>query len=66
MTELLIRLNRHGGTGTAFVEMRQGFHVPMSIVDGATILNKRKQTKIDENQQQQPKEFKKKPKQDNS
>ena len=62
MTELLVRLNRHGGTGTAFVEMRQGFHVPMSIVDGATILNKRKQTKIDENQQQQPKEFKKKSK----
>lgn len=53
MTELLVRLNRHGGTGTAFVEMKQGFHVPLSIAEGATILNNRKQAKADEKQQQQ-------------
>jgi len=46
-TEVLVRLNRHGGTGTAFVEMRQGFHVPMSIIDGAKILNNRSQVKLD-------------------
>ena len=50
LTEVLVRLNRHGGTGTAFVEMRQGFHVPLSIQDGARIINNRKQTKLDEQQ----------------
>lgn len=35
LTELLVRLNRDGGTGTGFVDMRQGFHVGLSMVDGA-------------------------------
>lgn len=46
LTELLVRLNRHGGTGVGFVEMRQGFHVPVSMIDGAKILNQRNQSKI--------------------
>lgn len=46
LTEVIARLNRHGGTGTAFVEMREGFHVPVSMLDGASIINKRQQTKI--------------------
>ena len=50
LTEVLVRLNRHGGTGTAFVEMKQGFHIPLSIQDGARIVNNREQTKIDEQQ----------------
>jgi len=50
LTEVIVRLNRHGGTGTAFVEMKQGFHVPLSIQDGAKILNNRQQSKIDEQQ----------------
>jgi replicative DNA helicase len=45
-TEVLVRLNRHGGTGTGFVDMREGFHVPMSTLDGARVLNDREQSKI--------------------
>ena len=52
LTEVIVRLNRHGGTGTGFVEMRQGFHVPMSTLDGAKMLNNRQQNKIDEQQEQ--------------
>jgi len=51
LTEVLVRLNRHGGKGTAFVEMRQGFHVPVSNNDGATELNIRKQKKKEEEPQ---------------
>ena len=58
LTELLVRLNRHGGTGTGFVEMKQGFHVPLSIEAGAKILNDREQTKLKANPE--PQEFKKK------
>jgi len=47
LTEVLVRLNRHGGTGTAFVEMKQGFHVPVSMIDGAKMLNNRAQVKLD-------------------
>ncbi len=47
MTEVLVRLNRYGGTGTAFVDMRQGFHVPLSTIDGAKIKNRRDQEKSD-------------------
>ena len=47
LTELIVRLNRHGGTGTGFVEMREGFHVPVSRNDGARLLNIREQSKND-------------------
>ena len=53
LTELLVRLNRHGGTGTAFVYMKQGFHVPISITDGAFILNKREAEKKSQQQEGQ-------------
>ena len=43
LTELIVRLNRHGGTGTGYVEMRQGFHVPVSKEDGMRILSVREQ-----------------------
>jgi replicative DNA helicase len=46
-TEAIVRLNRKGGTGTGFVDMRQGFHVPMSLEEGAKVLNIRDQTKAD-------------------
>jgi len=52
-TEAIVRLNRKGGSGTGFVEMRQGFHVPMSILEGAKILNTREQTKADAAEQKQ-------------
>jgi replicative DNA helicase len=41
MTEILVRLNRHGGTGTAFCEMKQGFQVPLTLLEGAGIINAR-------------------------
>ena len=50
LTEAIIRLNRKGGSGTGFVEMRQGFHVPLSIEDGAKILAQREQRKAEENE----------------
>ena len=46
-TEAIVRLNRKGGSGTGFVEMKQGFHSPMSLIEGAKILNIREQTKLD-------------------
>ncbi len=46
-TEAIVRLNRKGGSGTGFVDMRQGFHVPMSLEDGAKVLNMREQKKAD-------------------
>ena len=55
LTEVIVRLNRHGAKGTGFVEMRQGFHVPMSTLDGAKMLNNRQQNKIDEQQEQHSK-----------
>lgn len=55
LTEVIVRLNRHGGTGTGFVEMRQGFHVPLSTLDGAKMLNNRQQNKLDEQQEQHSK-----------
>lgn len=45
LTEAIVRLNRKGGSGTGFVEMREGFHVPMSILEGAKILGLREQAK---------------------
>jgi len=47
LTEVIVRLNRHGGTGTAFVEMKQGFHVPLSIIEGAKRINLRDKVKLD-------------------
>jgi len=61
LTEVLVRLNRHGGTGKAFVEMKQGFHVPVSLNEGARILNIREQSKLDDMQEQSNKtKFKRK------
>lgn len=45
LTEVIVRLNRHGGTGTAFVEMKQGFHVPVETTEAAKILNTRAMAK---------------------
>jgi replicative DNA helicase len=45
LMELLVRLNRHGGTGTAFVEMKQGFIVPVSLEEGRRIINERETRK---------------------
>lgn len=45
-TEVIVRLNRHGGTGSGFVDMREGFHVPLSTLDGAKILVLREQDKL--------------------
>ena len=53
LTEAIVRLNRKGGSGTGFVEMRQGFHVPLSIEDGAKIINIRDQNKNDATEQKQ-------------
>lgn len=47
LTEAIVRLNRKGGSGTGFVEMREGFHVPLSIEEGAKIINMRDQAKAD-------------------
>ena len=55
LTELLVRLNRHGGTGTGFVEMREGFHVPVTMEKGALILNNRTQSKIKSEEEKNPK-----------
>lgn len=63
LTEVIVRLNRHGGTGTAFVEMREGFHVPVSMIDGAKIINERQQSKLkDEEAQNGQTTFKRKDK----
>ena len=45
LTEAIVRLNRKGGSGTGFVEMRQGFHVPLSLEEGAKILGMRERNK---------------------
>jgi replicative DNA helicase len=45
LMELLVRLNRHGGTGTAFVEMKQGFITPISLEEGRRIINERETKK---------------------
>jgi len=55
LTELIVRLNRHGGTGTGFVEMREGFHVPVTMEKGALILNNRTQSKIKSEEEKNPK-----------
>ena len=55
LTELIVRLNRHGGTGTGFVEMREGFHVPVTMENGALILNNRTQSKIKSEEEKNPK-----------
>lgn len=47
-TELLVRLNRHGGTGSGYVDMRQGFHVPMNTIEGQKIIHLREQDKSKE------------------
>jgi len=51
LTEVIARLNRHGGTGTGFVEMKEGFHVPVSLQDGALILNARERDKNKEQEE---------------
>jgi replicative DNA helicase len=51
LTEAIIRLNRKGGSGTGFVEMRQGFHVPLSMEEGAKIISIREQSKKDDQEQ---------------
>ncbi len=53
LTEAIVRLNRKGGSGTGFVEMRQGFHVPLSVEEGAKIINMREQAKNDAAEQKQ-------------
>ena len=55
LTEVIVRLNRKGGSGTGFVEMREGFHVPLSMVDGAKIIASRDQAKADISEQQSSK-----------
>jgi replicative DNA helicase len=47
LTEVIVRLNRHGGTGTGFVRMNEGYHTPVSFDDGVKILNKRNMNKQD-------------------
>ena len=47
LTEAIVRLNRKGGSGTGFVEMREGFHVPMTILEGAKVLGMREQNKTE-------------------
>ena len=60
-TEAIVRLNRKGGKGTGFVEMREGFHVPMSLEEGAKVLNMRDQVKIDNQEKESNKtKFKRK------
>jgi len=43
LTELIVRLNRHGGTGTGFVEMKEGYHLPLTTVEGTKMENIRSQ-----------------------
>ena len=47
LTEVIVRLNRHGGVGTGFVDMREGFHVPLSTVEGAKMIIKREAIKME-------------------
>lgn len=54
-TEVIARLNRHGGTGTGFVNMKEGFHVPISTIEGARIINNREQSKIKDDDAQSKK-----------
>ncbi len=54
-TEVIARLNRHGGTGTGFVNMKEGFHVPVSTLEGARIINDREQSKIKDSDDQSKK-----------
>mgnify|MGYP002700453679 CR=1 FL=1 len=53
LTEAIVRLNRKGGSGTGFVEMRQGFHVPLSLDEGAKIIHMRDQAKKDTEEKNQ-------------
>ena len=48
LTEVLVRLNRHGGTGSGFVEMREGYHVPISLEDGAREMQQWQSSKLKE------------------
>ena len=41
LVEILVRLNRHGGTGIAFAEMKEGFMVPIGTQEGQRIINQR-------------------------
>jgi replicative DNA helicase len=43
LTELIVRLNRHGGVGTGFVEMKEGYHLPLTTVEGTKMENIRSQ-----------------------
>ena len=54
-TEAIVRLNRKGGSGTGFVDMRQGFHVPMTLEEGAKVLNVRDQNKAEAKEEQSSK-----------
>lgn len=52
LTEVIARLNRHGSVGTGFVDMREGFHVSMSIEGGAKVLVQRQASIIDAEKQE--------------
>ena len=39
LTEIIVRLNRHGKTGTSFAEMKDGYLLPISLEDGQRIKN---------------------------
>ena len=61
LTEVIARLNRHGSVGTGFVDMREGFHVPLSTEEGAKILLSRQANTSDkENQASERVTFKRK------
>lgn len=47
-TEVIARLNRKGGSGTGFVEMREGFHVPLSTDEGLKVLAQREARAVEE------------------
>lgn len=55
LTEAIVRLNRHGGTGSGYVEMKQGFHVPIPTNEGIRMINDRD---ADKRESEKPKTFK--------
>ena len=61
LTELLVRLNRHGGVGTGFVEMMQGYHLPLTTVEGTKMENIRSQ-ESNKAEEEQSESYKIKPK----
>lgn len=47
LMEIIVRLNRHGGTGTAYAKMKQGFIEPVDLIEGQRIVNQRETKKGD-------------------